>query len=1155
MRNAMALRALCGCLAVVCLVILGPSSVAAATALAAHPAPHWSISAFSAPTHFKPGDSGDFYTLVVRNDGAAQSDGSPVTITAALPAGVTPANIEGEAIETGNHPLGELKCEALTCKYELSREGGPPVVGPDETLWVRISVSVAPGTQPCASCEAMVSGGGAPAASVAVPTVISPEAAPFGFSNFSADIVNSDGEPDVQAGSHPFEMTTSFALNITALDTSENIFHDAPLLTAGAKDLNVALPPGLVGNPNAVPRCSQAVFQSHVVPCPADTQVGMITFVTAGHRVEGTSSEEAFTRPVYNVSPPMGQAAELGFEVQSVKVHTFFRVRSDGVGDYGLTAQTSEITQVESLLLAMLTIWGVPADPSHDAERAGALRPGGGEGECSIFVTHGCASDVPEKAFLRMPTSCQAGALGTGAQADSWAEPGPFVEPMSAAAIGPVGGCEGLSFEPSISVEPERREPSSPSGYTVRLRVPQNEEPNGLATPDLKNATVALPAGTVASPSVADGLQACSDQQFARLSTTPASCPGPSQIGTVNVKSGLLPSPGFIEGQLYLGQPECAPCTPADAEAGRMVRLFLQAQGFGVTIKLEGKTSLNQATGQLTTTFQNNPQLPFEELTLTLNGGPRAPLANPATCGVFTATSSLEPWSRQSAATPSSPFEIRGCGAPRFAPSFTAGTIDNQAGVFSPEVVTFSRTDQDQDLQGITVHTPPGLLGMVSKGALCPEAQAQAGTCAAQSQIGTTTVSAGPGSDPFYVSGNVYLTGPYRGAPFGLSIVVPAVAGPFNLGNVIVRAAIDIDRDTSALTITSDPLPQTVDGIPLQMRTVNVNVNREGFIFNPTNCQPLAIDGTLTSAQGVRVPVSSHYEAANCATLPFKPGFTVATRAKTSKANGASLVVKVTQKPGEANIHKVDLQLPKVLPSRLSTLQKACTETQFNTNPSGCPAGSVVGTATARTPVLQAPLTGPAYLVSHGGAAFPDLEYVLQADERGGDVEIILDGKTQIKKGITYSHFETVPDAPISSFETVLPEGPHSVLSTENPGVTNLCALNLVVPTTIVGQNGAQITQSTKIAVTGCSPITISRRKLTGRSVMLAFNLTTKGTVTVTGQGLKRYRKSLGAGSRQIKVALSNAGISMHGHHRTIEIKVALRSATKTSSATTTLKL
>ena len=334
-------------------------------------------------------------------------------------------------------------------------------------------------------------------------------------------------------------------------------------------------------------------------------------------------------------------------------------------------------------------------------------------------------------------------------------------------------------------------------------------------------------------------------------------------------------------------------------------------------------------------------------------------------------------------------------------------------------MLTFSRQDREQDLSGLSETMPPGLLGKIAGIPLCGEAQANAGTCGEESQIGTTSVTAGAGEDPLSITGGrVYLTTSYKGQPFGLSIVVPAVAGPFNLGNVVVRASIHIDPNTSQITVTSDPLPQSRDGVPFRVRTVNVTINRPGFTFNPTNCAQQQITGTITGAPvkggeaAASASVSSPFAVTGCAGLPFKPSFSASTSGKTNKADGASLVVKVAQKPGEANIRKVDLTLPKILPARLTTLQKACTEAQFNGNPAGCPAASVIGTATAVTPVLNAPLTGPAYLVSHGGAAFPDIEFMLQ----GEGVQIVLDGKTDIKVGITYSKFETVPDAPIIEF-------------------------------------------------------------------------------------------------------------------------------------------
>jgi hypothetical protein len=368
----------------------------------------------------------------------------------------------------------------------------------------------------------------------------------------------------------------------------------------------------------------------------------------------------------------------------------------------------------------------------------------------------------------------------------------------------------------------------------------------------------------------------------------------------------------------------------------------------------------------------------------------------------------------------------------------------------------------------VTVKTPPGLLGLLKSVERCGEPQASQGTCGAGSLIGHTTATAGPGSDPVSVTGQVFLTGPYKGAPFGLSIVVPAAVGPFNLGTVVVRSAVSVDPHTAQITVTSDPLPTILQGVPLQIRTVNVTIDREGFMFNPTSCEPLSVGGTLSSTQGATAGVSSRFQAANCTALPFKPAFTVSTQAGTSKKNGASLDVKVGYPSGaQANIRSVAVTLPKQLPSRLSTIQQACPEATFNANPASCPAGSNIGIGTAHTPVLANPLTGPAFLVSHGGAGFPDLVLILQ----GEGVTLDLVGSIDIKHGITSSTFATVPDAPISSFELNLPEGPHSGLAAVLPAKAkgNLCGTSLTMPTILTGQNGAVVKQATKIKVSGCS--------------------------------------------------------------------------------------
>jgi hypothetical protein len=625
------------------------------------------------------------------------------------------------------------------------------------------------------------------------------------------------------------------------------------------------------------------------------------------------------------------------------------------------------------------------------------------------------------------------------------------------------------------------------------------------------------------------------------------------------------PLPGAaLQGQLFVAEPECSPCTNEDAEDGKLLRLFLQAQdpSAGVIVKLHGTTSANTETGQLTTTFEQQPQQPFELLQLQLKGGPRAVLANPQSCGPATTSADLTPWSAPFTpdATPTSTYNVDfngaggACPGAPFNPSFNAGTTGanaTAADASSSFSLTLSRQDREQDLSAVQVHMPLGLVGKIAGIPQCGEAQANAGTCGPESQIGTAESGAGPGPDPFFEKGRVYLTGPYKGAPFGLSVVTPAVAGPFNLGDVVVRAAISIDPHTAAVTVTSDPLPQIIDGVPLRLRVVNVNVNRSGFMLNPTNCSEQQVSATLSSAQGASAQVSSPFGLGGCTSLPFKPTFTASTQAHTSKAGGASLDVRVTYPPGGyANIAKTVTELPKALPSRLTTLQKACVDAVFEANPAACPEGSVVGSATAHTPLLNVPLSGPAYLVSHGGAAFPDLEIVLQ----GEGVEVILDGQTDIEKGITKTSFNAIPDSPIETFELNLPEGPHSVLAAN----VAPCSTKLNLPTILTGQNGAVIKQTTKIAVTGCPPtVGIAKTKVEGNTLLVTVKTSTKGTVRISGRGLKTVtKKNLNPGTHQVRVTLTKTGRSMRSHHKKVSVRVSLTVVgTPAVAKTTTVRL
>lgn len=1034
-------------------------------ASAAAPAAGFAIEAVAGPTVFSTEHNGqklpDTYAVTVTNTGSRPTDGSTITLSDELPAGLKAIAVTAELNvygELGHHNLGEpvrLPCEVatVTCTYGAALK-------PDEQLVMDVSVEVAPGTVGPVTNSAFVSGGGAPGASVNVLTAIGTAAQslaePFGLEAVRDEVTGVDGATDVQAGDHPYETTVVFTLNTV---------DGAGFRTAGGggvfqeqlKDVVVDLPPGFAGDPGVVEKCPQYDLITH--KCPPNSQIGFVHFNIFSRPLQGGGG----AYPIYNVVPDKGYPAEFVILFGGIPQPLYVSVSPDS--HYAIRVTAPNVTGAAGPVEVSTTFFGTPAtDASVNNDYREAVK------------------GASPTAFLDDPVNCSVAPQNTRVSVDSWQEPGstlpdgqpnladPRWRSMSTTVFPSLAGCELLQFNPSLSVLPDVSQADEPAGTTVELAVPQAPQQfPGLIAPEIRDTTVTLPSGLSISPSAGDGLAGCDDEQIDLSSGSLGSCPLASQIGTVKVTTPLLPEP--LEGQVFLGTPHCDPCTTADASDGNMYRIFLQFEGAGVVIKQEGKIYTNSSTGQLTTTFKDIPQLPVSSVLLHFSSGLRASLATPQTCGTYTGTADLTPWSAPITpdATPVSQFNVdwdgRGGACPSvlpFSPEFSAGTSNPNAGQLSPLTVTFNREDREQDFSQIKVQTPPGLLGSLSSVPLCGEPQADLGTCSAASQIGEMTVAAGPGSHPYYQKGMVYLTGPYRGAPFGLSIVVPTRAGPFNLGNVVVRATITVDPLTTALTVTTDPLPQILDGIPLRLRKTNVTINRPGFIFNPTDCAQLHITATISGSQGTQTPASAPFAVAGCAGLPFGPKFSVATSGKTSKVNGASLDAKLIFPSGpQSNIARVKVELPKQLPSRLTTLQKACPDSTFNANPAACPAGSAIGAVQAVTPILPVKLRGPVYFVSHGGAAFPNLVAVLQ----GYGVRVDLVGETFIsKKGITSSTFTNVPDVPVSSFELFLPQGRGSALAANG----NLCKDKLVMPSQFIAQDGAQLKQSTPIQITGC---------------------------------------------------------------------------------------
>ena len=1108
-------------------VICGVLAGWAGTAVAAT-GPNWSLESSAAATYFRPGGAGT-YDVLATNTGttAIGTEGEPITIADTLPAGLTATSVELSAPGFPGFDVGPYLCASapVRCEYPgaLSVFGAKPIEPGQQlkmVVYVKVAGSVA--EEPIVN-HATVEGGGAQASASSQNAINS--RSPFGIAKFTlvpteetteiqigsdVQFVNQPYKvPFTQAGGHPWALTTD--LEFATEEVTGEFGEKLRVPTREPKDVVVSLPPGLLGNPMAVPRCSLTQVTNSATQCPADTQIGF-------YRLHQFGGKELLA-PIVNVVPEAGQSAEFALE-NTVKIDTPLLVArlvrtSEG---YGFQVVSNAIPLI-AVSFVETTFWGVPAAPSHLQMRGRICRRSQSSGPltCEGGYQSSGISQVP---FLTMPANCSAGPEMATVRADSWDQPGKVVEGkysgyMEAHATIPAAtGCNLLQFGPEISVTPETNVADEPTGLGVDLSVPLSETPESSATPQLKNSVLTLPEGVSVSPGVVDGIQACNEfgpegiditgpeseevGPNGQLQLAAGHCPNASTVGTAEAITPFLPEP--IKGHVYLARPGCgapgqSPCTEQDALDGNLYRLYLELGGTGelaqtgVHFKVPLETEANPTTGQLTTVAVGTPQAPFSELKIHLNGGPRAALDTPASCGLAQTTADFTPWSAPGVtpeglltpgtpdATPSSFFKVEGCSNPEaLSPGFVAGTVTPNAGKFSAFTLNLSRQDREQYIKGIQLHTPPGLLAKLSSVPLCPEAQANDpsayGECTA-SKIGTTRVASGAGSHPFEIEGNVYLTGPHDGAPFGLSIVTHAVAGPFNLGLVVVRARIDIDPQDSTAKITTDEtgpyaIPQIIFGVPLRLQRITVNIDRPGFMFNPTSCRAQQITASISGSQGGVARVTSPFAVGACKSLSFKPKFTVSTNGHTNRRNGASLDAKVSYPKGamgiDANIARVRVSLPRQLPSRLTTLQKACLAATFAADPAACPKASIVGIARSTTPLLSAPLSGPVYFVSHGGEAFPNLVVVLE----GQGVRVDLVGDTFINKaGITSSTFNAVPDVPVNSFELYLPQGRFSALA----ATSNLCraGTKLEMPTEFVAQSGLVLKQDTKIGVTGCA--------------------------------------------------------------------------------------
>jgi len=899
------------------------------------------------------------------------------------------------------------------------------------------------------------------------------ESVGFGLTAFDGQALDANGDPATQAGSHPFSAGTEFFL------TSTLSAQGVEYATEELRDAAVQIPPGLVGNPQALAaHCTEAQLVDET--CPPESQVGTVIVWSNGPATTPGSPLPLY-RSVFALDPPRGTPAAFGFNVLDSITHVFASVRTGE--DYGVTVTAKNAPQTLPIAGVTFSFWGVPADPAHDAERA-----------CANNQDLGCVSSdaVHPKPFLTLPTSCVGpgpnNSVLTTLDASGWAGGEGAAEFLSHDNTmpfpNPIGteGCNALGpgFQPTLQARPTTNVADAPSGLDVDLHIPQHEncDPGPpvsceTATAQLKDTTVTLPEGLVVNPSGANGLGACSSSQFGytltdpdgTIHTTPdpASCPDQAKLGTVEVDTPLLDHP--LQGAVYIAQ-------PFENPFGSLLALYITLDDpqTGIVVKLAGKVSPDPQTGQLTATFQNNPQQPFEDFKLHFFGGAGGSLRTPAVCGTYQTKSSLTPWSAPDsgpAAEPSDAWAIQqapgggNCPASQAArpnsPGLDAGSISPIAATYTPTVVTLRRADGSQEFSSVDLTLPPGMTGKLAGVSQCPDASLASAaskpgdeekaspSCPASSRIGVVDVAAGAGPAPYNTQGIAYLTGPYKGAPLGMAIITPAVAGPFDLGTVVVRIALHVDPVTGQITAISDPLPHVLQGIPLDLRSARVRLDRPNFTRNGTSCDPSSFSGQLTSTLGQIAPLSERFQLAECTGLPFKPKLGIRLIGGTRRGSHPALKATLTMSEG-ANIARASVALPHSEFLDQGHIGTVCTRVQFAAEQ--CPAASIYGRATATSPLVDYPLTGPAFLRSSSNK-LPDLVIALHGPP-SQPIEVDAAARIDSIKGGIRSTFEGVPDLPVSSFVLEM-EGGHKGLLQNS---TNICRGAHKATAEFDGQNG-----------------------------------------------------------------------------------------------------
>ena len=876
-----------------------------------------------------------------------------------------------------------------------------------------------------------------------------------------------------QAGSHP-DVVTGFEVG--------NQLTQTPLPKCGCdapKDITVHVPAGVIANPHVVSECQPAQLQEF--KCPSDSQVGLIVLRS------WLDSSEYFVAPLFRTTTAEGQAGRFAFQAPlAVAVPEYLVVSARTGGDYGLDIKSTGINHLLLLEYFSTIFWGVPSEATHDALR---WRPEGvddfafacigsnptaallrGETPPLCFTVEGfeeaaskpsAASSLPELPFTSSPTTC-AGALTSTIDSVAYDD-----ETDGAETSWPgTTGCDLLSFNPSLSASPTTSETDSPSGLEIDLNVPQTQSAHTLSPSEIKATSLELPEGLTLNPNAADGKTSCSNAAANLTTDQAAECPEFAKIGTVSVDSSALPGP--IPGALYLGDPM----------PGNRYRVVLAASGFGTNVKFLGSVSPDPQTGRLVVSFQNLPQAPFQELRIHLFGSERGLLATPTQCGTYAVHTTFTPWASElsdQTATQFFKLESGPTGAPcpsatrPFNPTMEASSIDNTAGVHAPFSLNLSRADGEQDFAGLSVKAPPGFSASLRGVSYCPEsaieklrqpsytglAEQASPACPESSQIGTAVAGAGSGTHPLYVDGKVYLAGPYHGAPLSLVIVTPAVSGPYDLGNVVVRSAIDVNPATAQVTAVTDPLPQILEGIPLRLRTIRVNLDRPDFALNPTNCEQFATNATVTGDEGTAVDESAPFQVANCRGLAFNPKLSLKLSGGLQRRGHPAIHAVLKANQGDANLHDVAVTLPKGEQLDNGHIGAPCVKADFEAET--CPASSAIGKVQVESPLLENPLEGTVYLRASKVHKLPDLVMDLK-----GQIDIELAGRVDAVHGRLRTTFESTPDVPVSSVSLNLVGGRKGLLVNEQ----SLCGSPREATSRMVGQNGKAFTKRIALETT-----------------------------------------------------------------------------------------